>query len=98
MSEITDICPECNSFQTGSGMPHHSPACSMMSESFARSELKRYAHAYSELCKDRNKFFMDLGARIIAAREKTVLWHGKFEIVRRENNELRRQIRALKKP
>ncbi len=69
-----------------------------MSEQYARSELIRYGEAYNKQASaDRNwtkKVEGNAERRVQKAWEQTTLWQGKCAILRHENNQLRKKLKA----
>ena len=86
---MSNQCKECKAYNG------HAPNCSLMSEEYARSELKRYAKAYSELAGEYYKLYQQRGEHYNAGmrrlREEIERWKGKFLIVKHENNQLRKK-------
>lgn len=88
--EIQNKCIECGAYHG------HSPICSLMSEEYAKSELKRYHEAWMSIEMEHrrssalyNKNAQDKINRIRDDRDK---WKGKYIDVKTENNSLRKLI------
>jgi hypothetical protein len=88
-SKFSEKCTECGAYDG------HSPDCSLMSEEYAKSELKRYHHAWLEqdmknkrLCETYNTMAQRKINRLKDDRDK---WKGKYMTVKEENNKLRKQ-------
>ena len=88
--ETNNKCIECGAYHG------HSPSCSLMSEEYAKSELKRYHEAWQNIEIEHrktnafyNKIAQDKINRIKEERDK---WKGKYFDVKTENNALRKRI------
>jgi len=76
-------CPECNALNGD-----HHPRCSLMDGEAAKRELLHYYEAWLKVETQRRE-----SAR--RYREQVTLWQGKHELLRHENNALRRKLRKL---
>lgn len=82
-------CVECGAYKG------HSPSCSLMSEEYAKSELKRYYEAWLNIEMQHRKmseiYNETAQAKINRIKKERDVWKGKFFTVKLENNALRKQ-------
>jgi hypothetical protein len=77
--------PECGAYDG-----HHNPMCSLASDEYLAGRFRRYVTTYESR-------IQRVEGALKRQRELTAQWHGRYEILRRENNALRRKVRGLKR-
>lgn len=73
-------CPSCKHFAQ-----HHSLDCDTLS---VEEQLEKYKDAYNRSCANERR----TNQWAVKAHEQTVLWMGKYRLVKHENNKLRTKI------
>lgn len=79
-------CHECGAYHS------HSPECSIIDFETAKKQLAQYVAAWRKLELERRAFESGVMLRASRYRQETTYWQGKFNILKHENNSLRRKL------
>lgn len=80
-------CPECEALNG------HHPLCNRMDCETAKSELRRYYQCWLEIENKRRQSLVEAEEKVRRFKDHATLWQGKYQIVKHENNVLRRKLR-----
>ena len=83
-------CPECGA------LAGHHPLCQQVDGDTAKSDLKRYYLLWLDTENKHLASAAESENKVRRFKEQVTLWQGKYQIVKQENNALRRKCNAMK--
>lgn len=84
-------CSDCGALHG-----QHSPRCELVDLETAKQQRRQYYEAWLKLELANRPKDQSTNKALIHARTQATLWHGKYVIVKHENNQLRSSLAKLK--